>query len=345
LNDLNESKEQTAMRPRSLPLPSRTAGFSLAELMVAVVIGLLILAGLTTMFVKNSRAQTRVERANRQIENGRYAVDVLATDLRNAGYYAEYDPTELALPASLPDPCAVALADLKLALPLHVQGIDAGMDLPSCLSDVKSGSDVLVVRHVRACAKGDANCDADDPDGPLFQASLCNNASELGSGAASDHFALAVDTTQLTRHKRDCGQAAGTGTLAAKRRFLTHLYYVANNDNAGDGIPTLKRAELRLVNGALQFVSVPLAEGITSLQLEYGMDTSTPTDGVVDLVTATPGTALGCASPDCAVRNWNNVLSVRLALLATNGDTGANAKTQTFQSLILMPNPTGRKQP
>ena len=250
------------MRPPSSFRPARAHGFSLAELMIAMAIGLLILAGMTSLFVKNSRAQTRVERANRQIENGRFAVDTIATDLRNAGYYGEYDPTELASPSQPPDPCALTVAALKAALPLHVQGYDASETLPSCVLDAKSGTDVLVVRHTRACVKGDANCDTDDPDGPLFQASLCNSPSELGSGTLTDHYALDIDTAQLTRHQRDCTQTAGTGTLAVKRRLLTHIYYIANNDNPNDGIPTLKRVEVRVVNGALGLTTVPLAEEI-----------------------------------------------------------------------------------
>jgi type IV pilus assembly protein PilW len=232
---------------------------------------------------------------------------------------------------------------LKAALPLHVQGYDAAAAKPSCLTDVKSGTDVLVVRHTRACVTGDPNCDASDPDGPLFQASLCNNPSELGSGNPADHYALDTDAAALTRHARDCNQTAGSGSLAPVRRFLTHIYFVASNDNSGDGIPTLKRAELRLVDGNLQFVIVPLVEGIDTLQLEYGMDTDG--NGVVDAYSATPDGANGCAAPGCAATNWRNVLSVRVALLAKNTDSATGVKSQPFQTTVLMANPTGRKLP
>jgi len=325
--------------------PPRAAarGFTLPELLVAVAIGLLILAGMTTLFVRNSRAQQSVERANRQIENGRYAIDVISTDLRNAGYYGEYDPTELPTPPGVPDPCALTVGALKAALPLHVQGYDAGATMPGCLTDQKSGTDVLVVRHTRACVKGNPNCDDSDPAGPLFQASLCNNPSELGSGDPADHYALDTDPSTLTRHARDCTQVAGSGSLAPVRRFLTHIYFVANNDNGSDGIPTLKRAELRLVDGNLQFVIVPLVEGVDTLQLQYGMDIDG--DGVVDTWTATPDGANACALPACAAANWRNVLSVRVALLAKNTDGVAGVKSQPFQTTVLMPNPTGRKLP
>jgi type IV pilus assembly protein PilW len=324
---------------------------------------------MTTMFVNNSRAQAEIEKANRQTENGRYAIDLLTADLRNAGFYGELDPTAEPTPAAVPDPCAVTLAALRAALPLHVQGYDGAATLPSCIGDVRANTDVLVVRRTSTCVTGDPVCDTGDLAGPQFQASLCNNASELDSGNPADFYALDVVTTNLTRHRRDCTAAAGTGTLAVTRRYLTHIYFVANNDKPDDGIPTLKRAELRIEGGAMRFVTVPLAEGVDNLQLEYGIDTSN--DGVADLFAAEPDHANACVQPDCAAANWRNVVSARLNLLSrstvpTQGyvdrkaytlggaaDGSANVvaaandgyKRHVFQTQVVLANPAGRKQP
>lgn len=348
----------------------RSAGFSLPELMVSVTMGLFIVLAMVTLFFHNSRAQAEIERANQQIESGRYAVDLLANDLRNAGFYGEFDPTQLPDLAAVPDPCAATLAALKAMLPLHVQGFDDGETLPSCVSDVRAGTALVVVRHTRACVSGDPNCSANDPAGPLFQASLCNNASELGSANPADWYALDVDPAQLTRHQRDCSETAGSGTLAVTRRFQTHIYFVANNDLPGDGIPTLKRAELRYTNGQLDFATiVPLVEGVENLQLEYGIDTHN--DGTVGLTTSAPAGANGCTEPACAASNWRNVVAVRLHVLArspsttpgyvdrkaydlgtaadgsarTVGPFNDGYKRHVFQTFVTLPNPAGRKQP
>ncbi|MES3025036.1 MAG: PilW family protein [Pseudomonadota bacterium] len=340
---------------RQAPRGARARGFSLAELMIAIAIGLIIMAGMTTLFVNNSAAQAEVEKVNRQIENGRFAISTLTNDVRNAGFMGEYDPSPLATPAALPDPCAVSLAEVVNALPLHVQGIDglASASL-SCITDAVPGTDAIVVRHARTCVLGAANCGAVDDPGPFFQASLCNSKTELDSGTLSDHYALGVAAAALTLHTKNCL------TLAPVRRYLTHIYYVSNNDVGTDAIPTLKRAELEArEDGSMGFNVVPLVEGIENLQLQYGIDNTG--DGVADAYSANPG----------AVQNWRNAVSVKISLLARNLEVsprhedsksytlGADAagndivigarndgyKRHVFQALASMSNPVGRKMP
>ncbi|NML60045.1 prepilin-type N-terminal cleavage/methylation domain-containing protein [Massilia sp. RP-1-19] len=339
-------------------------GFSLSELMIAATIGLLILAGMTTLFVNNSRAQAEIEKANRQIENGRFAMQALTADLRNAGFYGEFDPTVLASPADLPDPCALTVAALKGALPLPVQGIDdADADALDCLPGLVAGTDVIVVRRTATCIAGTAGCAPVSDGGPFFQASLCTAAAELGSGDTADFYGLDIVTTTLDRHQRNCT------TAAAIRRYLTHVYYISANDREADGVPTLKRAELGVTGTALSITEVPLVNGIENLQVEYGLDTGA--DGVADLFTASPATAASCADAACAVANWRNVVSVKLNLLARNLEPTAGFtddkryklgldaageevvydpendayKRHVFQSLVALPNPAGRKTP
>ncbi|MFC0254500.1 PilW family protein [Massilia consociata] len=356
--------------PPSFPSGLRRAGgFSLAELMIAVAIGLSILAGLSLMFVKNTRAQAEIEKAHRQVENGRYAIDLLGVDLRNAGYYAEFEPSVLADPAALPALCASSLDEIKAGLVLPVQGLDDGAASPACLQDRREGTDVLVLRRTATCIAGVGNCAPTSAGGPFFQASLCSNASELDSPNVADFYALSLSTANLNRHKRDCTSSPGSGTPADVRRYLTHIYFVANNNRAGDGIPTLKRLELGSDGSTPTWTVVPLAEGIENLQLEYGLDLAR--DGVADTTTADPATANDCGDAACAVANWRSAVAVRVHLLARNteatpghadtkrytlgldadGDehvieaAGDGYKRHVFQAQVALPNPAGRRLP
>jgi type IV pilus assembly protein PilW len=293
-------------------------GFSLIELMVAVTLGLLVMLVLSEAMVSSSQARQEADQATRQVESGRYAVQVLSEDLALAGYYAEFDPWPMATPAAKPNPCATDVATLKTAMPLHVQGYDnptaATIAALTCLSDVRAGVDIVVIRRTSTCVAGSTGCAAfvGGTTQPYFQAALCASATELDSVMTSDYYAMSTLAANLTKHKRDCV------TLADFRSFVTRIYFVANNDNPGDGIPTLKRAEL----GATGFSIVPLVEGIENLQFEYGMDTSVTPDGAPDVFTADPDGYTGAGSVG-ATGNWRSVVAVRVNVLARNTETSA----------------------
>jgi type IV pilus assembly protein PilW len=345
------------------PHPNKASqtGLSLIELMVAITLGLVIMAGLSTLFVANSSTSAEIERANRQIENGRYAMQILSEDLRLAGFLGEFDPTQLLTPAAKPDPCSVSLANLQAALPLHIQGYNNGASPAlSCLSDVKTGTDILVIRRASTCFAGAADCEAVSAGMPYFQASLCKSATQLGSNSISDYYALDTNSANLTRQNKDCL----TTNLAGLRRYRTHIYFIANNDNGSDRIPTLKRVELGASGGVASFSSPPVAlvEGIENLQIEYGIDTAS--NGAPGLYTADPDSSPACSGAAC-VTNWRNVVAVKLNLLARNttaspgytdtkiyslGSTTTAAsndgfKRHVYQTAVRLNNPAGRKQP
>lgn len=65
----------------------RMAGFSLVEVMIALVIGTLLLAGLVQVFAASRAAYQTAEGLSRTQENGRFALDFLQRDLRMAGHF------------------------------------------------------------------------------------------------------------------------------------------------------------------------------------------------------------------------------------------------------------------
>lgn len=61
-------------------------GFTVIELMIALVLGLIIIGGVLTVFLSNSQTFRTNEALSRIQENGRFAIDLLGTDLRHAAY-------------------------------------------------------------------------------------------------------------------------------------------------------------------------------------------------------------------------------------------------------------------
>ncbi|MGI0117280.1 PilW family protein [Zooshikella sp. RANM57] len=67
-------------------LLKKQSGLSLIELMIALVLGLLLLAGVLQVFLGSSQTYRLTGDLARAQENGRFALDMLTRDIRMAGY-------------------------------------------------------------------------------------------------------------------------------------------------------------------------------------------------------------------------------------------------------------------
>ena len=67
-------------------------GFSLVELMVAITLGMVLLAGIVTIFVSSKHAFTLQQGSSRAQESGRVGLFIVARVARQAGFYG--DPTQ-----------------------------------------------------------------------------------------------------------------------------------------------------------------------------------------------------------------------------------------------------------
>ena len=299
-------------------------GFSLIELMIALVIAGILLFGLAVFFVSSSRSFSEAERVSRQIENGRYALSLLSGEIRLAGFYGEVKNVTLLpstpapsavipMPASLPDPCATDFASIKSALPIPLQGVDAPGTAPTCVPDAVSGTDIIVVRRANTTTIGAGSAVA---NGFYTQTTNCATLAPV--------FQIAQSGFTLT--DQDCA------TVMPIRQYHVYIYYVApcsvatgTNGACASGdapLPTLKRIELlpgtAAGSGAMSS-PVPLVEGIESIQYEYGLDTTG--DGSPDSYTAAPS----------SLTQWSQVVSVRIHLLARNADVSPGfTDTKTY---------------
>lgn len=281
----------------------RQTGFTLVEILVALAIGMVILAALAVIFSRQSGNQSELERSTRQTENARFALDLLAEDLMHAGYYSDINPDALSPGPTwtTPGPCVANVDDLGWEtpagggpmMPVPVQGLaaEAAAATPACLTQRVVDTEAISLRHADT---GEPVALAAVTAGDLFlQSSRCQGETpRLLVGSATGDFSLQ-------------GPACDALNDAA-RRLVQRTYFISacNDCSTGDNIPTLKRAEWR--GGALRIT--PLAEGIENLQFDYGLDTDG--DGQLDAFVAQDGvTGVGDLL-------WNNVVAVRIHLLA-----------------------------
>jgi len=298
---------------------------SLVELMIAMTISLILLGAVAGIFVSTSKARNEVERSSRQIENGRYAAEIISDDLRLAGFYGELDVGAITPAATLPaDPCSVNAADWIAAIPVHVQGYNDVAAAPgTCvMPNLKTGTDVLVVRRVQTCLAGVDGCAAEVGTRPYLQVSQCNDIPPPPS------YLLTLGAVAASLKLKSVAPCAACtcAVTVPRRRYLVNIYFISTDNGAGVSVPTLKRLEL---TGA-GWVETPLVEGIEQLQLEYGIDSlpaavppaTTPGDGAPDSYTSAPAT----------VDDWMNVVTAQFYILARNIDTSPGyADSKTYQ--------------
>jgi type IV pilus assembly protein PilW len=329
---------------RPIPAARRhQAGFSLVELMVALALGLLILVGLSTLFANTSVARGEIDKASRQIENGRFALQTLADDIRHAGYYGAlaFAP---AAPAAMPDPCSTVTADVQAAIGLPLQGYAGAAAAPlACLDGYKPQTGVIVVRRASTAA-------------PAASAVAGSFNIQVSGCAGDGNVGYVLDTSAGTFGMHSNGSPGCvplTGApIAPISPFFVRIYYVScNSDSAtacgasgGDGVPTLQRLEVYPANtpcpsgshgvgaGNTSPCIAPVVDGIENLQFGYGLDSSSPTpDGTPDVYTDVPPASVDRAASGAYVNNWRDVMSVRIYLMARNLDpTGGYVDAKTY---------------
>jgi type IV pilus assembly protein PilW len=336
---------------------NKQSGLSLVELMVSITIGLFLLAGLTTLFVNASRSQAELLKSSQQIENGRYAIDLLSVDLHHAGYYGDFNylppliGAPIVYPALLPDACDLDLPDMLAALPIHVQGFNdppAASAVVACLPDANHvpRTDILVVRRAHTEVLLETGGYAGIAATPTATATPVlnevylqtdSNSADIqpGAGAAIDKTKKA-NNTPSTISRKDYSITPSGFAAGYLRKYHLHIYFVAPcsvpngggttctgaGDDNGRPIPTLKRLELTSDGTNTLFRIVPLVEGIENLQVEYGVDTD---PAATNAVTGVPGDG----APDNAyltaptLADWGNVVTAKVFVLARNTERSA----------------------
>lgn len=273
-------------------------GFSLIELLVAIGLGIVLMAGLAVVFANSSHTGAEVEKSIRQIENGRYAAELLGEDLNHAGYYGDLTPTGLVFVTAAP--CAASLASLgwnnaSTQAPVALQGLTAAEAAAlSCLTNHKAGTPAVAIRKVESAAIVHTSIVAGNA---YVQTSRCV------SDPSTTNFILSSTAGDFVLQNQAC---SSKNTV---RRYMTRIYYVASCDDcAVDTVPTLKRVEISGSNVVIK----PVAEGIDDIAFDYAFDTDG--DGTVDVY------QLGLNAAVAAANTWANVVGVRIHLLSRTSD-------------------------
>lgn len=288
---------------------SRERGISLIELMIAMTLGLFVIGAMTTIFVNNSQSRRELDKAAQQLENGRYAIQILRDEISMAGYYDAIAHLPDTLASTTTTPCSTDVDVWKDSMDIAVQGFTP--DTFPCSISAKSGTGLLFVQRASTAVTAP---DALNPNNGYLQVSLCGD--EYVSAVADKPFRVKTGSGTFDLQQIDCK----TTNRAPIRQYLRRAFFIAGNNVAGDGIPTLKRADFRAeALGTTNPDVQALVEGIEDMSFEYAIDTSN--DGSPDLFSDAPTAA-----------QLRHIVGVRLWLLARalEPSTGYDASSKTF---------------
>jgi len=263
-------------------------GFSLVELLVALLLGLLLMSGIIAVYLESKRGWAQDEAIARVQENGRYALRLLSREIAMAGFYGGATDTGAITSPAVAD-CQTWLLNPDEVIEVYNAadgGAPAAFNNCFAATDVRAGTDILAIRRASDQALID-----DGEWEPGFSALTATqyylNTFADGLGTAAVELGSALNTGALT----------APGSTADVWAYQGRIYYIGTEN----GVPSL------CVRSAQNTAQTCLVNGIESLQVELGVDTDG--DGIPDeFVSDRVADAAGALDAD-------TVLSMRIHLL------------------------------
>lgn len=255
------------------------SGFSLIELLVALVLGTLVVLATTGIFISNKRSYNTTQSTSRIQENARSAFEMLSRELREAG--ANSCSKGIPTASLLLGPGGVPLPGWwsNWQVPLHGYAngagpagtsILAGTDAIAILSTVDEGRFVLA--HAPATALMTLNTTAGlKPQDVLLACDYTQGAIFQATGVTPttvSHLKAGLNCRQGLGMPQGCSDAvAGVAKEFAEgsrvSKLQASLWYVAENDRGGTSL-----YRKRMLEGAVGDEE-EIAEGVTDMELTY----------------------------------------------------------------------------
>jgi prepilin-type N-terminal cleavage/methylation domain-containing protein len=245
---------------------ARSRGFSLIEVMVAMVIGLVLVAGAMQVYINSRATYTVNETSARLQETARYALSVMEPDVRMAGYWG------VAKEANMIDGWQPQLPTVTLPVPTQIS-TECGFNYAVDLSRPVQGSN-------NSFGLGVA---------PITNCTSFNNNPRPSSDTLTVRHASAVYTAAAGNQRYHlCSNRGGGSVLAVNQAAASCLvpnllsdlkvtgYYVSNDSSAnagGNGVPSLRYMDLQ-AGPIPSFTDVEVIQGVEDMQVQIGFEPS-----------------------------------------------------------------------
>ncbi len=313
-------------------------GFSVVELMVALLLGLFLVSGVTGMYISSKQTYRMTDNLSQLQESLRFSLDFVSRDIRMAGYLpCRFPPTNTNAITNGTTTWFLDFFNFGIrgyeggafpGAPIagtspgeRVAGSDAiailkGSVYTSSLTLHNTGGNVLTLQNTFTNSdfdRGRIGIVCDPRQASIFQISDVNTLTRTVSYGDNTHIAPGNNTTNIGSYGEDAQITA----------YEPVIYYIAMSTQ-NPNITSLKKQylEARLVGGkeTAQMIEEEVLQGVESMQILYGLDVDN--DQITDRFEA---------ANDIAVSEWPNVITVRLGLLmATGEEVTADIDSNTY---------------
>jgi len=305
-------------------------GFSLVELMVALVISLILLGGVIKIYESSKQAYRAQDNQARLQENGRFAMYFLAKDIRMAGYMGCNQLSQINPNVIANNPPMAPLFNAETV----IGGYDGGTwpaSFPVKPANLVAGTDALLVRHASSTGvslTGNMSVDTakiqvgSNPGnyqaGDILFITDCSSADIFRATSVSKGTGGIITIAHASNQNTGNRLSKAYNTDAQVMAFDYSLYYIGTT--AAPGVDALYRVTANSSSGG---GPEELVDGVRNMQFLYGLDTNG--NGSADEYrTASEVDAMPVSN------GWPTVVSVRVSLLLVSQD---NFLTHTRQEL------------
>jgi prepilin-type N-terminal cleavage/methylation domain-containing protein len=285
-------------------------GFSLIELMIGMVIGLLVTGIVITVFSQSKKSYSQDEEIAQLQENGRYALQLLTRELAMAGYAGPIYIVGDISTSVTGNPCGFADWYKIIEEPIIFPST-----APTCISGVKADTDILVIKRVAGVAT---------------------------ATQSANKLYLRTSGTGGSIQQSIAGSSANPPFTDWE--YIVRIYYIKDKTVDGETIPTLRRAQLK---SDMTWRDEELVMGIENIQISFGIDSDS--NSAVDTYKTSPSAAelkqAATAKVDILVRSINKDYSYTNEKTYYAGSTpitntlnGSNYYGRVFSSTAPMRN-------
>ena len=341
-------------------------GFSLIEVMVAMLIGIILLGGAISIFISNKSVYRLESELSRMQETGRFIIDFMSNEIRMAGYNGcasrgDVEPNNM---ANNPPPQALNNDNAVLGYDgsggTWTPAIPANTTVPMydidgvASKDLVLNTDVINIMRVDQCgAFLTGNWQTENATMQVTAPNSCgfdqNMSVIVTDCTTADIFQIVSNpgnngpTATLTHSTSgNSGNFLGT-TYGPPDAHISvprsNTFFIAVNDAGENALYMAEWSAMDIAPPGLDpndFNIYELVDGVQDMQLLYGEDTG-----------GGGGNQYADAYLDAsAVTNWTNIRSVRISILLQSDDNittesraftfnGANANTGNDQRLRI----------